>query len=372
MTFDLTRRDWLVGGTALAGSLIASTISSAQTVPDANLNPTPENPIRAGFNENVYGHSLKAKKVMDEAAKTAHLYDFFSQRKLNQVISKMEDLPSDHIAISNGSTPFLERSVFACAIQGGKVLSPDPTYGSVPGTAKMLGLEVIKVPVGDDMGISLDAMRSAMTDDVKLVYLCNPNNPIPSIIEKNALTDFCIEMSKRAIVLVDEAYYEYVDNSDFQSMKGLVTEHKNIIVCRTASKIHGFAGVRIGFAFAHPDTMRLITAPFNLSLSNVAVVGAVESYQDTEYQTFIKQKNRESMDILEKMFKELNFEYVKSNSNFAFFNAGRPSTEVSAALKKHGIISGRPFPPFTNWVRMSTVKPEEMQYVVDAYHKKFG
>ncbi|MBT5072246.1 MAG: aminotransferase class I/II-fold pyridoxal phosphate-dependent enzyme, partial [Kordiimonadaceae bacterium] len=206
----------------------------------------------------------------------------------------------------------------------------------------------------------------------KLIYLCNPNNPIPSIIEKNALKDFCIEMSKRALIVIDEAYYEYVSNPDFASMKDLVTEHKNIIICRTASKIHGFAGVRIGFAFAHPDTMRLITGPFNLSLSNVAVAGAVESYQDTEYMNFIKQKNRESMDILEKMFEEFGYEYIKSNSNFAFFNAGRPSTEVATALREHGIMSGRPFPPFTNWVRMSTVKPEEMQYVVDAYKKEFG
>ena len=163
-----------------------------------------------------------------------------------------------------------------------------------------------------------------------------------------------------------------MDNPDFETMKDLVTEHKNIIVCRTASKIHGFAGVRIGFAFAHPDTLKLIAGPFNLSLANVAVAGAVESYQDLEYQTFVKQKNRESMDILEKMFEELGLRYIKSNTNFAFFNAGRPSTEVANELRKHGILSGRPFPPFLNWVRMSTVKPEEMQYVADTYRKLFG
>ena len=215
MTSNITRRDWLVGGTALAGTLIASKIASAQTVPNPNLNPTPKNPIRAGFNENVYGPSLKAKAVMEKAAETAHLYDFSGQRQLNQVISKIENLPGDHIVIDNGSTPFLERSAFACAIQQGKVLAPDPTYSSVTGTAKMLGVEVIRVPVGEDMTIDLDAMRAAMTDEVKLVYLCNPNNPIPSIIEKNAMRDFCIEMSKRALVLIDEAYYEYVDNPDF-------------------------------------------------------------------------------------------------------------------------------------------------------------
>ncbi|HPF45936.1 MAG: aminotransferase class I/II-fold pyridoxal phosphate-dependent enzyme [Alphaproteobacteria bacterium] len=372
MTNNVTRRDWLIGGSALAGTMLVSKMAAAQTVPAANLNPTPENPIRAGFNENVYGHSLKAKKVMVKAAETAHLYDFFSQRVLNKVISEMENLPGDHIAIENGSTPFLEKAAYACAIKQGKVLTTNPTYSSVPGTAKQLGLEVIAVPVGEDMGVDLDTMRAAMTDDVKLVYLCNPNNPIPSIIEKNALRDFCIEMSKRALVLIDEAYYEYVDNPDFASMKDLVTDNPNIIICRTASKIHGFAGVRIGFAFAHPDTLRLITGPFNLSLNNVAVAGAIESYQDMEYQNFIKQKNRESMDILENMFEELGLRYIKSNSNFAFFHAGRPSTEVAEALKKRGILSGRPFPPFTDWVRMSTVKPEEMQYVVDVYKQLFA
>lgn len=372
MTTELTRRDWLVGSATVAGSLLVSKMASAQTVPNPNLNPTAENPIRAGFNENVYGPSLKAKKVMDKAAETAHLYNFFDQRTLNKIISKMEGIPSSHIAIGNGSTPFLERSAMACAIQQGKLLAPDPTYQSVTGTAKMLGLDIISVPVGKDLHIDLNAMRSAMTDDVKLVYLCNPNNPIPSIIEKNALKDFCLEMSKKALVLIDEAYFEYVNNPDFQTMKDLVVENKNIIICRTASKIHGFAGVRIGFAFAHPETMRLIVGPFNISLGNVAVAGAIESYQDIEYQTFIKQKNRESMDILEKMFEDLGLEYVKSNSNFAFFNAGRPATEIAEELLKHGIMSGRPFPPFTNWVRMSTVKPEEMQYVADTYRKIYG
>tara|TARA_R110002096_G_scaffold309403_4_gene504002 strand:+ start:28078 stop:29196 length:1119 start_codon:yes stop_codon:yes gene_type:complete len=372
MSSNITRRDWLVGGTALAGTIVAANMANAQTVPMPNLNPTPQNPIRAGFNENVYGPSLKAKKVMEKAAETAHLYDFFGQRTLNQLIAKIEGLPSSHIAIENGSTPFLEKSAFACAIQRGKVLAPAPTYNSVIGTAKMIGVDVISVPVGEDMAIDLDAMRAAMTDDVKLVYLCNPNNPIPSIIEKNALREFCLEMSKKALVVIDEAYYEYVNNPDFESMKDLVIENQNIIICRTASKIHGFAGVRIGFAFAHPDTMRLIAGPFNLSLSNVAVAGAIESYQDTEYQNFIKQKNRESMDILENMFEELGLHYIKSNSNFAFFHAGRPSTEIATKLRENGIMSGRPFPPFTDWVRMSTVKPEEMQYVVDVYKREFG
>ena len=305
MKTDITRREWLAGGTALAGSIVASQITSAQTVPTPNMNPTPQNPIRAGFNENVYGHSAKAKKVMLEAAEKAHLYDFFSQRNLKEVISKMENLPGDHIAIGNGSTPFLERAAYVCAIQQGKVLTSNPTYGSVPGTARALGVEVITVPVDENLSIDLEATRAAMTDDVKLIYFCNPNNPIPSIIEKTSLEEFCLEVSKKAMVVVDEAYYEYVRDDSYSTMAHLVKDNPNIIVLRTASKIHGFASVRVGFAFTHPDTMKKLMAFRSGTTSYPALMGAITSYKDTDYQKFVVDKNYESLEILYKMFEEL-------------------------------------------------------------------
>ncbi len=372
MTSKITRRDWLVGGSALAGAIIASNMASAQTVMGINNNPTPENPLRASSNENTYGPSIKAQKAMHEASKTAHLYDFRSQFVIKKIISGIENIPEDHIALANGSSPFLEKAGYVAAIQGGAILSPYPTYGSITNTAKSLGVKIIEVPVGEDMAIDLEAMRAAITDEVKMVYLCNPKNPIPTIIEKIALRKFCIEMSQKAIVIIDEAYYEFVDNPDFSSMVDLVTEHKNIIICRTASKIHAFAGIRMGFAFAHPETLLLVAGRFNLSMSNVAMAGAIASYQDLEYQKFIKQKNKESLEIYYKLFEDLNLPYIKSNTNFTFFNAGRPSTEVADELKKHGILSGRPFKPFTNWVRISTVKPEETKYIADIYRKIYG
>ncbi len=372
MTSEITRREWLAGGTLLAGSLIASNIAKAQTVMEPNLNPTPNNAIRAGSNENVYGPSLKAQEAMNKAMKTAHLYDFRSQFVLKKVISEIENIPEDHIAMANGSSPFLEKAGYVSRIQDGTVLAPYPTYNTLSSTARTLGGKVIDVPVDENMSVDLEAMRTAMTDEVKMIYICNPNNPIPTIIEKKALREFCIEMSKRAIIVIDEAYYEYVDNPDFSSMVDLVTEHKNIIVARTASKIHAFAGIRVGFAFAHPETLLLIAGRFNLSMGNVAMQGAIVSYQDTEYQNFIKQKNKESMAILYELFEDLNLPYIKSNTNFVFFKAGRPSKEIATELRKHGIMSGREFKPFTDWVRWSTVKPQEMQYVADTYKKLYG
>jgi histidinol-phosphate aminotransferase len=372
MNKNISRREWLIGGTVIAGSMLTSNIGLAQSWPEINKNPTPENPIRCAFNENVYGPSLKAKEAILGAYKEAHLYNFATQFELKKIISTMENLPQDHIAMESGSTPFLDKAAYVAKMHNGAILVPYPTYNSVIGTGQDIGAKIISVPVGDDMAINLDAMRAAMTDEVKLVYLCNPNNPIPTIIEKNALRDFCLEMSKKALVLVDEAYYEYADSPDYATMADLVQENKNIIVARTASKIHAFAGIRVGFAFAHPETLKLITGRFNLSMNYMALKGAIASYQDTEYQTFIKQKNKESMQILYNMFEDLKLEYIKSNSNFTFFNARRPSSEVEKRMKELGVLTGREFKPFTNWVRISTAKPEEMRYVTDIYRKEFG
>lgn len=374
MTSKISRRQWLAGTTTAAvSSILASTTSAtAQTILAPNINPTAKNPIRAHFNENVYGMSLKAKKAMIDAVDRSHYYAFDAMFEFRATMAKLENIAPEYVGIGAGSTQFLEKAAIFSKIDNGSILVPAPTYGDIIRFGTALGSKIIHVPVGDDLSINLDAMRAAYTDDVNLIYLCNPNNPIPSIIEKNALREFCLEMSEKATILVDEAYYEYVDNPDFESMISLVKENKNIIVTRTASKIHAFAGVRVGVCFAHPDIIKRMFSMFTNGLNYTALKAAIVSYQDYEYQAFLKEKNKESLAIVYKMFEDLNLPYIKSNANFTFFKAGRPSKEVQATMKKHHINTGREFKPFTDWVRLSMTKPEEMQYLCDIYRKEFG
>ena len=371
MTLNLSRREWLTGAAA-TGALLTSATASAQTFMAPNVIPTAENPIRAHFNENVYGQSLKARKAMIDAFDDSHKYAFAGIFGLMDTMAKLENIPKEYINIGAGSTEFLEKAAVFNRIDNGALLTAIPTYGDILRFSKSLGTEIIGVPVDDDMAIDLDAMRAAMTDQVKLIYICNPNNPCPTIIEKNALREFCIEMSEKAVVLIDEAYYEYVDNPDFESMISLVKDNKNIMVTRTASKIHAFAGIRIGICYAHPDIIKRMFGLFSNTLNHTAMMGATVSYQDFEYQSFLKQKNKDCLQIVNKMFDDLNLNYVKSNANFTFFDAGRPSKEVQETMKKHHILTGREFKPFTNWVRLSMTKPEEMQYFCDIYRKEFG
>lgn len=372
MTTNLTRREWLAGTAAASSILLPGAIASAQTFMQPNVNPTAENPIRAHLNENVYGQSLKARKAITDAADDSHKYAFQTIFQLLGLMAKLGDIPQEYVGIGAGSTEFLEKAAVFNALAGGDILLPTPTYGDIARFGRTLGSKLIEVPVGDDMAINLDAMRAAMTDNVKLIYLCNPNNPIPSIIEKNALREFCLEMSEKATILIDEAYFEYVDNPNYESMLSLVKENKNMMVTRTASKIHAFAGMRIGVCYAHPDIIKRMFGLFTNTLNMPAMRGAIESYQDMEYQAFLLQKNKECQNIIYKMLDDLGLEYVESNANFIFFNAGRSTKEVAETMKKYHILTGREFQPFPNWVRLSLTKPEETQYFTDMYRKEFG
>lgn len=375
MPQKITRRDWLNGSAIVAaGTLTFSTSkTAAQTNLTPNVNPTAENPIRALYNENVYGQSFKVRKAIEDAVNQSHVYVDKEYSVLQKLMADVEGLTVDYVNIAGGSTELLKDVVSLNRLTDGAIIVPHPTFLDFISFAEALDSKIIKVPVADDKSISLDNIRKAVTDEVKLIYICNPNNPIPTIIEKDELRKFITDMSELDItVLVDEAYYEYVESPKYESMIGLVKDYKNVVVTRTASKIHGFAGVRFGVSYAHPDYTRKIIRLHGNTLSIPAVMGALECYKGSDFPKFIRKKNAECQKIIFTMLDELGLEYAESHANFIFFNAGRPTKEVIDTMKKHHILIGMEFKPFTTWVRITLTKPEEMQYFVSVYKKEFG
>jgi histidinol-phosphate aminotransferase len=172
---------------------------------------------------------------------------------------------------------------------------------------------------------------------------------------------------------VDEAYHEYVDNPDYESMVGLVAQgHNNIIVSRTASKIHGLAGMRVGFAFAHPDLINEMKMRKTGEETVLGLAAAYASYQDMEFQNFSRRKNKEALAIVEDMCEDLGVRYAKSNTNFTFIETGVENAVVQEMMLKEGIMTGRLFPPFTTWSRVSMSTPEDMKYFVQVFRKLFA
>lgn len=375
MTLSLTRREalfrssLLLSAAAMPTSLAAALNANAST----ELAKRPGYIIRAGTNENPYGMSRVAlNAVYNNLDKSSH-YNFRARQELHRVIAELNDLPKEQVTIGSGSGEILEVASLMANMEGGSVVTPDPTFQQLLRYSKSMGSEIIRVPVRSDMNIDLVAMKRAIRKDTRLVYIVNPNNPIPSIVAKKELEEFILEVSQKCMVLVDEAYYEFVEDPSYSSMIGLVREgHKNILVSRTASKIHGMAGLRIGFGFAHADHIKEIEAKGTGSLNILAVTAATASYQDDEFQNFTRRNLRQSKVMVEDMVRELGLKTTPSHANFVFFDTGRDLRTVNEKLLEKGIKVGRPFPPFKTWSRVSMVKPEDMRYYVQTYKQLFG
>jgi histidinol-phosphate aminotransferase len=369
---QVSRRQILTGGGALLGAALVPGFNLFRNAFGAEIS-RPDYMIRAGFNENPWGPSRVALNAIVESIKFSNLYGG-DRRSLEALIGKINNISKEHIVIGTGSGEILRTAGMLASMDKGSVVCADPTYHDLVRYADRAGSEIIRVPVrGDDLHVDLNAMHKAIRRDTKCVYLANPNNPIPSIIEKNALRDFVLDVSRDRMVFVDEAYFEFVDNPDYESMLGLVRDgHKNVIVARTASKIHGLAGMRIGFGFAHPDLIERIDDAKTGATNILGLNAAYASYEDEEFQKFTLRKNRESLDIVEGAFEELGLRYIKSNANFTFVHTGRDVKEVNDAFLAEGIMVGRPFPPKTDWLRVSMAKPDEMKYFVQTYKKLLG
>ena len=383
MAIKLSRRKLLgatsslVGGAALS-SIIPATANAQVSKEWMTCLPSADDHIpeyvKMSNNENPWGPSPASQKAMLEAMHESSLYNFTLRRTLVEELSKTFNLPGDHISYSAGSAEILSAVGTMAGRERATVVSPTPTFAVSARVAANLGSKVINIPVrNDDLSIDLDAMRAAVTDDVKLVYLCNPNNPIPSIIEKNRLRKFCIDMSRQAVVLVDEAYFEFVDNPDNESMINLVREgHNNIIVSRTTSKIHGLAAVRMGFAFGHPDMIKKLNF-FKTGTPNIfAVHATLAGIKDTKFQDFVRAKNKESLAIVEGMYDELGVNYIKSNANFSYANTGIDPNEIRETIMKHGMRVSGTYKELPTWLRVSMAKPEQMKKFVSAFKREFG
>jgi histidinol-phosphate aminotransferase len=357
-----------LGGAALlqglGGGMFGAMLSGSALADSAK----PGAVIRMSSNENPYGPSQLAIAAMEAAFSKSNLYGGIEAQIL-ALQSRIEKVPVESITMSAGSGEILQIGALLVSWQPGSIVAAYPTYDQLTRAAEQFGNTIIRVPVNQEtMAIDLDAMYQAIRPDTRMVYLCNPNNPLPTIIEKKALEDFVRTVSKDRLVFIDEAYYEYVDNPAFSSMMPLVAEGlNNLIIARTASKIHGFAGLRVGFGFAHPDLIARMNQAMTGSVNILAQHAAYASYQDQEFQNFSRAKNREGLAILEGMYQELGLRYVQSNANFSFFETGIDVADFRKAMADYDIAVGRPFPPFTTWARVSIAKPEEMTYFVQTY-----
>ena len=373
----MNRRRWLVTSGAAAGAGLLggrSAYAALDSAVERGPVPTPfslrpASPIRLHFNENPYGISLKARAATSAAFGESGQYDSPAMEELAALIAEQEKVPADHVLVASGSSEVLALAGLAYGLAGGEVVAPAPTFEGLTGYVRAVGGHVHDVPVDDRMLLDLDAMDRRMTGAVRLVFVCNPNNPTGTIVPGDRLRSFCENASRRAVVFVDEAYHEFVEDPSHRSMVSLVRDGHNVIVSRTASKIHGMAGLRIGFGIARPDIIRRLQG-LMMGFPNVlAARAAIASYRDSEYQTLSRSRTRDAKRYLYSILDDMKLKYVPSHTNFVLFHTGKPIQSVQKEMLAKGVMVGRPFPPFMDWCRVSMGTMDEMKAFGSAFRE---
>ncbi|HMB94326.1 MAG TPA: aminotransferase class I/II-fold pyridoxal phosphate-dependent enzyme [Rhodothermales bacterium] len=356
----LNRREWLARSSASLGALLLTGPAGlANAFPDP-LAAASAAPFRLHYNENPYGPSEAARRAMIEAFSEANLYTREAAQALRNLIAEQENISPDYVMLGSGSGEILNAAGLVFGIHNGEIVTAYPSFEGLTFYAERVGATVHRVPLTEDMQYNLGAMQQRLTNAMRLVYICNPNNPTGTLIPTDDLRSFCVDTAQRAVVFVDEAYREYVDAPDFKSMIDLVRDGHNVIVSRTASKIHALAGLRVGFGFAHPDLIKQMQNHVTGSLNVVGLRGALASYGDVTFQAQSHQQNNDAKNRLYTLLDNKGCTYLPTQTNFVFFRTGQPIREFRDAMEERGVLVARPFPPYTDWCRVSLGTPDAM------------
>ena len=368
MTTTVSRRT-LIRGAAHAAAFGAATTLLPMPV-RAAFGPPP-GIIKLSSNENPYGPSPKALSAIAEAAAKGAYYAGAPYRELTARIAEKNGLAPENVVITSGSSSVLQATGRALSKEGAVVL-PELTFDGPLRYSERLGAELRRIPLAPDMDTDLDAMAAAVSDDVSLVYVCNPNNPTGIAIEPGRLRAFCRAVAPRATVLLDEAYNELTDAPDDASMADLVRAGENVIVTRTFSKIFGLAGLRIGYALA-PEALAATIRSHAMSQSNVAgLAAALASYEDTPFLEFSKARVVEGRRMVMETFAEHEVPFLPSQTNFVYADIGRDADAFQAAMRARGILIRGVYGDFTTWSRVSMGRLEDLETFARVFHELYA
>ena len=347
----------------------------AAQAPDANAPAA----VRLSSNENPLGPSAVAIEAIERAFAYSGRYPMNAKPAMvdfRTLIATRNGLKVENVLLGAGSGEILDTAVRAFTGPSNGLVSALPTFESPARVAKSLKVRLDEVPVDDAGRLDLEKMAAAATG-AGLVFVCNPNNPTGAVRSADDITAMVTRISQaspQTVILLDEAYHEYVTDSSYATAVPLVSKFPNVIVSRTLSKAHGMAGLRLGYAIGNAEVISKLgrwTMPYN---ANAPVVAAgVVSVQDEAQLAREQRRNTEALKFTTDFFRTAGFKTSDSQANFIWVNLGRPAREFGDACEKQGIQVGRPFPPFEKThCRISIGTMEEMQRAVGVFRSVLG
>lgn len=316
----------------------------------------PRDVVKLASNESPLPPYPEAEVAMRTHVGEANRYPDNDCHDLKLALSGHLEVPADHVWVGAGSSELLRVTATAVGGQGTSTVYAWPSFSVYRLAAVLSGSSTIEVPLGPGMAHDLDAMAAAIRSDTTLVFVCNPNNPTGTLLEPEELAGFIASVPDRVLVVLDEAYHEFVTDSDRHSGIRLALSHENVIVTRTFSKIYGIAALRVGYAIGRPGTLtelRKAQAPFTVTA--LGQIAAVESLRHPDETKRRASENAEGRAHIESHLASLGLDYLPSQANFVYFRMpGFP--DPAAEFLRHAVII-RPFDG--EWVRVTVGSSEE-------------
>lgn len=330
--------------------------------------------VKLASNENPLGMPESAKKAMAKAAEDLGRYPDSNGFDLKNALAKKLNVPFEWITLGNGSNDILELTARAVAQEGDEVVFSKHAFAVYPLATQAVGGKAVEVPATKDYGHDLPAMLKAITPKTRLVFVANPNNPTGTFLPAKEIETFLEQVPSNVVVVIDEAYNEFLTPEQQYDAIAWVRKYPNVIVSRSFSKAYGLAGLRIGYGVAQnniTDLLNRIRQPFNVN--SLAQVAAIAALADVEFLKKCYELNRAGYAQLTAAFEQMGLRYLPSSGNFVLVKVGddvNAGAKVNLELLKAGVIV-RPVGNYglPEWLRISIGLPEENQAFIEALKK---
>ncbi len=319
---------------------------------------------RLNNNENALGPPPEVGELVNQfPPATVPVYPNGDCHDLRGILAQRFEKGEDQFLVGNGSCEVIASVIKAFCTKGDNIITADRTFAVYEWVAEFSGLEARLIPLKDN-GFDPQAMLDAMDPHTKILFVCNPNNPTGTYWNRDVMTDFLDQVDNRAMVVIDEAYFEYVEETDFPDGMALMDRYPNVVVFRTFSKMYALAALRIGYLCASPGVVELIRRTHIVySVNTLAQQAAAAALaNDGSFVTQTRVMVTTARARLCQLFEALGLEYVANQGNYVMVRLPISDTLMYRKLMIQGIMvrtmTGFRFP---NWIRISLVQAEVME-----------
>jgi histidinol-phosphate aminotransferase len=329
------------------------------------LDVDPDEIIKLASNENPLGPSPQAIDAMRTALTQSHLYPDGGAFYLRNALAERVDLARDNIILGNGSNEIIEFVCHAFLRPGDEVVTSRYAFIAYKIIATVFGARTIEVATSNEFEQDLDGMLDAITPKTRLVFIANPNNPTGVLSDQRKIDKYMARVPDNIVTVIDEAYFEFLNNAP--DTLRYIRDRRRLVILRTFSKIHGLAGLRVGYGIAPNELIQVLQKtrePFNVS--SIAQIGALAALRDLEHQRLTKETVDHGRAWLEKEFAAMKLRFVASAANFIMLHVGDGARIFTDLLQRKVIV--RPLKGYglTEWLRVSVGTMEENKKCIAA------